>query len=64
MTIQAIKAEVEALPAEERRRLAAFLVSLRHKDLADYRARMTERIDDQSKGNWLTLEEFDERVGS
>jgi hypothetical protein len=64
MTMQAIQAEVEALTPEDRRRLAAFLVSLRHKDLADYRARMAERIDDKCQGNWLTLEEFDERVGS
>jgi hypothetical protein len=64
MTIQAIQAEVEALTPEDRRRLAAFLVSLRHKDLADYRARMAARIDDRNQGNWLTLEEFDERVGS
>ena len=62
--MQAIKEEVEALPADERRRLAAFLVSLRHKDLADYRARMAERIDDKDPANWVTLEEFEERLNS
>ena len=64
MTIQAIKAEVEALPIGERRHLAAFLVSLRHKDLADYRARMAQSIDDQTPEKWLTLEELDERIES
>lgn len=64
MTIQAIKAEVEALPAVERRRLAAFLVALRHKDFAAYRARMAERMDDKTPENWVTLEEFDERLES
>ncbi|MDA0768501.1 MAG: hypothetical protein O3A87_11385 [Verrucomicrobia bacterium] len=64
MTIQAILAEVETLPADERRRLAAFLVSLRHKDLADYRARMAERIDDKSPENWVTLEELEQRLDS
>lgn len=63
MSIQEIKAEVEALPVDERRRLAAFLVALRHQDLADYRARMTEKIEDQSPEKWMTLEEFDERLG-
>ena len=63
MSIQEIKAEVEALPVEERRRLVAFLVALRHKDLAGYRARMAEKIDDHSPENWVTLEEFDERMG-
>ena len=64
MTIQAIKAEVEALPVDERRRLAAFLVSLRHKDLANYRARLADRIDDKTGENWMTLEEFDHRLES
>jgi hypothetical protein len=64
MTIQAIQAEVEALPAEERKRLAAFLVSLRHKDLAGYRARMADKIDDKTPEKWLTLEEMDQRIGS
>jgi hypothetical protein len=64
VSIQDIHAEVEALPADERRRLAAFLVSLRHKDLTDYRARMAARIDDASPDKWITLEEMDERLSS
>ncbi|MCP5517882.1 MAG: hypothetical protein H7A45_11580 [Verrucomicrobiales bacterium] len=64
MTIQMLKAEVEALSADERRRLAAFLVALRHKDLAAYRSRMTEKMDDKAPENWLTLEEFDARLES
>ena len=63
MSIQEIRSELELLPVEERRRLAAFLVSLRHRDLADYRARMAEKIDDRSPENWLTLEEMDQRLG-
>jgi hypothetical protein len=64
MNIQEIKSELESLPAEERRRLAAFLVSLRHRDLADYRARMAAKIDDRSPENWVTLEELDQRLAS
>jgi len=64
MSIQEIRSEVEALPVDERRRLAAFLVSLRHRDLADYRARMARKIDDRSPENWITLEELDQRLGS
>jgi hypothetical protein len=64
MGVQEIRAEVEAMPADERRRLAAFLVSLRHKDLADYRARMAQKIDDDSPANWVTLEEMDRRLTS
>ena len=62
MTIQGIQAEVETLSLEDRRRLAAFLVTLRHRDLAVYRNRMAEKIDDTDPGNWLTLEELDERL--
>ncbi len=62
MGIDEICAEVEALPVDERRRLAALLVSLRHKDLVDYRARMARKIDDDSPENWVTLEEMDRRL--
>ncbi len=62
MSIQEIRTEIEALPAEERKRLAAFLVSLRHKDLADYRARMARKIDDNNPENWATLAELDQRL--
>ncbi len=64
MSIQEIRSEVQALSVDGRRRLAAFLVSLRHKDLADYRARMAQRIDDHSPDNWVTLEEMDQRLSS
>jgi hypothetical protein len=64
MTIEAIKEEVKALPAEDRRRLSAFLISLRHRDLEGYRARMAERIDDPAPENWLTMEELDERLNT
>jgi len=64
MSIQEIKAELESLPVDERRRLAAFLVSLRHRDLAQYRARMARTIDDRSPEKWVTLEELDRRLDS
>ena len=62
VSIQEICAEVEALPVDERRRLAALLVSLRHRDLVDYSARMARKIDDDSPENWVTLEEMDSRL--
>jgi len=37
---------------------------LRHRDLADYRARMAQKIDDTKPENWLTLEELDQRLES
>lgn len=64
MSIQEIKTEIEALTTEERKRLAAFLVSLRHKELAEYRTRMACKIDDKNPENWATLEELDQRLES
>ena len=64
MSIQEIKSELQTLPADERRELAAFLVSLRHKDLAGYRTRMSEKIDDKNPERWVTLEELDQRLES
>jgi len=64
MSIQEIRTELETLPADDRRRLAAFLVALRHRDLAEYRARMAQKIDDTKPENWLTLEELDQRLES
>jgi hypothetical protein len=62
--IQEIKAEIETLPVTERKRLAAFLVSLRHQELADFQARMARKIDDPNSANWATLEELDQRLES
>jgi len=64
VSIQEIKHEIEALPAEERKRLAAFLVSLRHKEIAEYRTRMARRIDDKNTENWCSIEELDQRLES
>lgn len=64
VSIQEIKTEIEALPADERKRLAAFLVVLRHKELAEYRTRMGRMIDDRKPENWATLEDLDQRFES
>jgi hypothetical protein len=62
--IQEIKTEIESLPADERKRLAAFLVALGHKELAEYRTRMGRMIDDRKPENWATLEDLDQRLES
>lgn len=64
MSIQEIKSVVETLPADLRRELTAFLVSLRHKELIGYQAEMAEKIDDSRPEQWLTLEELDQRLKS
>ena len=63
MGIQELKTEIAALPADHRRELAAFLVSLRHRDLTGYREQMARKIDDKNPDHWLSLEELDLRLG-
>ena len=62
VSIQEINSEVEALPADERRQLAAFLVSLRHRDLVGYRARMARKIVEENTEKWISLEELDQKL--
>jgi len=64
VSIQEIKSELEALPVDLRRELAAFLVSLRHKERAGYQAEMARKIDDARPDQWLTLEELDQKLKS
>jgi hypothetical protein len=62
MRIQALKAAVEALSPEDRRRLAAFLVALSHRDTAGRGEGLAAKIDDKDPANWVSLEEFEERL--
>jgi hypothetical protein len=55
---------MNSLPLEERRQLAAYLISLRHRDLAGYRSMIAKKIDDNDPDNWLSLEEYDQRLAS
>jgi len=49
---------------EDRRQIAAYLIALRHKDLAEYRTAMAGKIDDRNPENWMSLEEYDTRIAS
>ena len=63
MSIEAIKIELRALPAEERRKLMAFMVVLEDEARADYAAKLAQRIDDNSPGRWLTAEQCERELG-
>ena len=62
MSGEEINSALESLAVEDRRQLAAYLIALRHKDLAGYRASMAAKIDNRNPDNWLSLAEFDSRV--
>jgi hypothetical protein len=63
MSIEAIKHELRALPAEERRKLMAFMVVLEDEAQADYAAKLARRIDDNSPDHWLTPEQCERELG-
>ena len=63
MSIEAIQRELRALPAEERRKLMAFMVVLEDEGRADYAAKLAKRIDDRSPNRWLTPEQCESELG-
>lgn len=62
MSVLEIKREIAKLPTEERRELAAFLVTLRHGETKEFREKMARKIDDKDPANWVSLEELDRRL--
>jgi hypothetical protein len=64
MSLSELKTQVSGLSLDERRQLTAYLVSLRHKELLDYRESLTAKIDDAAPANWVSFEEFDKRVSA
>ena len=63
VSIEAIKSELRALPADERRKLMAFMVVLEDEARTGYAAEMARRIDDSSPEGWLTAEQCKRELG-
>ncbi len=64
MSVKDIQDQLATLSLEDRRQLTAFLVSLRHQELAGYKESLAAKIDDTNETNWISLEEFDRRVSA
>ncbi len=62
MGFHEIQTAVANLSPEERKKLAAQLVALRHRDIEGYREKMAAKIDDNNPDNWVTLEEFEKHL--
>ncbi len=62
MSIAELKSQLDGLSLDERRHLSAYLVSLRHRELQQYRESITAKIDNNSSDDWVSFEEFDKRV--
>ena len=63
MSYDALKTEVQALSAEERRRLLAFMVVLEDSASGGYAAKLAAKIDDPSPDRWRTIEQCERELG-
>ena len=61
MSIEALKQELSALNAEDQRRLTAFLVSLQDAGNAEYRKKLSTKID-KPASEFATLAELGRRL--
>lgn len=64
MSLDAIMEEARKLGGAERRRLAAFLTTLRDDSEPSFAQEMARRIDDKTPGHWVTFEDLQKRYAS
>ncbi len=64
MSLEAIMEEARKLGGTERRRLAAFLATLREESEPSFAQEMAWRIDVTSPGHWVTFEELEQRYAA
>jgi hypothetical protein len=63
MSFEAIQQEIATWDAGSLRKLQALVVTLRlRQDEPDFAEKMARKIDDRTPGNWVTLEEFGQRL--
>lgn len=62
MIKESLKEEVASLAKEDRRELMGYMVALQISEDPAFRKVLTERIDDRSPENWVTLEELDAKL--
>jgi hypothetical protein len=63
MSFETLKSEVQALSADARRKLIAFMVALQDEGREGYAAKLAAKIDDPSPDRWLTAEQCEQKLG-
>lgn len=64
MSFEAIENEIVSWDDSKLRKLQALVITLRvRNDDPTFAEKMARKIDDQTPGNWVTLEEFGQRLG-
>lgn len=61
MSLAELKQGAEHLTPEERRHLTAHLVALERKSDPGFKQRLADKIDDQTPGQWVNLEQVNLR---
>jgi hypothetical protein len=64
MSLETLMQEARKLGLLERRRLAAFLTTLKEPGEPSFADEMARRIDDSTPGHWVTLEELSTRYAA
>lgn len=62
VSLTELKQEAERLSPAERRHLAAHLVALERRSDPDFKKRLAKKIDDQTPGQWVVLEDAEKRL--
>jgi hypothetical protein len=63
VSIETLQSEVSALPAEQRRKLMAYMIAIEDQGRAGYAAELARKIDDKNPDHWLTAEECERKLG-
>lgn len=63
MNMAELMREVSGLPTEQQKELAAYLLHLRLQHDTAWRSEMTQRIDDRTPSNWVSLDDWKKEVG-
>lgn len=62
MSVQEIKEQLIALPGNARDEVMAFLFHLRQEDGTEYPSDVARRMKDTDDSNWLSPDEFEQRL--
>lgn len=63
MNMAELMREVSSLPADQQKKLAAYLLHLRLQNDATWRSEMTRRIDDKARSsNWTELHDWKKEI--
>lgn len=63
MSVEEIKRGLELLSKAQQDEVSAFLFHLRRSHDSDYQKEISARLADRDPANWLTLDEFERRLG-